>query len=63
MYRYENAVRSLQLAGLYSATVAIALRAEYRRQCINAANRGINEMDNAACESPNDITEKCQHGK
>ena len=50
MNRYESAIVQLKASGLYSSTVAIALRAEYRRQCLNYLAR--NMLKDEENESP-----------
>lgn len=46
MHRYRNAVVVLKANGLYSGQVAIALRAEYRRQLLVTAQKDIDSVEN-----------------
>ncbi len=45
MERYESAIENLKRNGLYSSTVAMALRAEFRRQCNNNFNRKLDKVE------------------
>ena len=60
MYRYQVCIEYLKRNGLYSDTVAMALRAEYRRQSVNQLNRNMVKAEDSDRET--DMTAQYQTG-